>query len=254
MGKIIAIANQKGGVGKTTTTVNLAASLGVLEKKVLLIDADPQANASSGLGIDVDTVSIGSYQVLEHSNTPAEAVMQCSAPNVDVIPAHIDLVAIEIELVDKENREYMLKEALVSVKDQYDYILIDCAPSLGLLTLNALTAADSVVIPIQCEYFALEGLGKLLNTIKSVQKLHNPDLDIEGLLLTMYDSRLRLSNQVVEEVQKHFNDMVFKTIIQRNVKLSEAPSFGESIINFDATSKGANNYLNLAEEIIKKNS
>lgn len=254
MGKIIAIANQKGGVGKTTTTVNLAASLGVLEKKVLLIDADPQANASSGLGIDVDSVAIGSYQVLEHSNTPQEAVMKCSAPNVDVIPAHIDLVAIEIELVDKENREYMLKEALASIKEQYDYILIDCAPSLGLLTLNALTAADSVVIPIQCEYFALEGLGKLLNTIKSVQKLHNPDLDIEGLLLTMYDSRLRLSNQVVEEVQKHFNDMVFKTIIQRNVKLSEAPSFGESIINFDATSKGANNYLSLAEEIIKKNS
>ncbi|WP_026711469.1 AAA family ATPase [Flavobacterium filum] len=254
MGKIIAIANQKGGVGKTTTTVNLAASLGVLEKKVLLIDADPQANASSGLGIDVDTVSIGSYQVLEHSNSPAEAVVKCSAPNVDVIPAHIDLVAIEIELVDKENREYMLKEALASIKDDYDYILIDCAPSLGLLTLNALTAADSVVIPIQCEYFALEGLGKLLNTIKSVQKLHNPDLDIEGLLLTMYDSRLRLSNQVVEEVQKHFNDMVFSTIIQRNVKLSEAPSFGESIINFDATSKGANNYLSLAEEIIKKNS
>lgn len=254
MGKIIAIANQKGGVGKTTTTVNLAASLGVLEKKVLLIDADPQANASSGLGIDVDTVSIGSYQVLEHSNSPAEAVVKCSAPNVDVIPAHIDLVAIEIELVDKENREYMLKEALASIKDDYDYILIDCAPSLGLLTLNALTAADSVVIPIQCEYFALEGLGKLLNTIKSVQKLHNPDLDIEGLLLTMYDSRLRLSNHVVEEVQKHFNDMVFSTIIQRNVKLSEAPSFGESIINFDATSKGANNYLSLAEEIIKKNS
>ncbi|WP_396172935.1 ParA family protein [Flavobacterium sp.] len=254
MGKIIAIANQKGGVGKTTTTVNLAASLGVLEKKVLLIDADPQANASSGLGIDVDAVEIGSYQVLEHSNAPEEAVMKCSAPNVDVIPAHIDLVAIEIELVDKENREYMLKQALETIKDNYDYILIDCAPSLGLLTLNALTAADSVLIPIQCEYFALEGLGKLLNTIKSVQKLHNPDLDIEGLLLTMYDSRLRLSNQVVEEVQKHFNDMVFKTIIQRNVKLSEAPSFGESIINFDATSKGANNYLSLAEEIIKKNS
>jgi chromosome partitioning protein len=254
MGKIIAIANQKGGVGKTTTTVNLAASLGVLEKKVLLIDADPQANASSGLGIDVDAVEIGSYQVLELSNTPEEAVMKCSAPNVDVIPAHIDLVAIEIELVDKENREYMLKKALETIKDKYDYILIDCAPSLGLLTLNALTAADSVLIPIQCEYFALEGLGKLLNTIKSVQKLHNPDLDIEGLLLTMYDSRLRLSNQVVEEVQKHFNDMVFKTIIQRNVKLSEAPSFGESIINFDATSKGANNYLSLAEEIIKKNS
>ncbi|MEY2739187.1 MAG: Chromosome partitioning protein ParA [Bacteroidota bacterium] len=253
MGKIIAIANQKGGVGKTTTSVNLAASLGVLEKKVLLIDADPQANASSGLGIDVEGVEIGSYQVLEHSATPEEAIVACSAPNVSVIPAHIDLVAIEIELVDKENREYMLKQALESIKDQYDYIIIDCAPSLGLLTLNALTAADSVVIPIQCEYFALEGLGKLLNTIKSVQKIHNPSLDIEGLLLTMYNSHLRLSNQVVEEVQKHFNNMVFDTIIHRNVKLSEAPSFGESIINYDATSKGASNYLNLAEEIIKKN-
>lgn len=254
MGKIIAIANQKGGVGKTTTSVNLAASLGVLEKKVLLIDADPQANASSGLGIDVESVEIGSYQVLEHSNTPEEAIIKSTSPNVDVIPAHIDLVAIEIELVDKENREYMLKQALEKIKEQYDYIIIDCAPSLGLLTLNALTAADSVIIPIQCEYFALEGLGKLLNTIKSVQKIHNPELDIEGLLLTMFDSRLRLSNQVVEEVQKHFNDMVFKTIIQRNVKLSEAPSFGESIIAFDATSKGATNYLSLAEEVIKKNS
>lgn len=253
MGKIIAIANQKGGVGKTTTSVNLAAALGVLEKKVLLIDADPQANASSGLGIDVETIETGTYQILEHTNTPDEATIECNAPNVSVIPAHIDLVAIEIELVDKENREYMLKQALESVKDKYDYILIDCAPSLGLLTLNALTAADSVVIPIQCEYFALEGLGKLLNTIKSVQKIHNPSLDIEGLLLTMYDSRLRLSNQVVEEVQKHFNDMVFDTVIQRNVKLSEAPSFGESIINYDATSKGAVNYINLAEEIIKKN-
>ncbi len=253
MGKIIAIANQKGGVGKTTTSINLAASLGVLEKKVLLIDADPQANASSGLGIDVENVEIGTYQVLIHENSPEEAIVGCSAPNVDVIPAHIDLVAIEIELVDKENREYMLKKALETVKDKYDYIIIDCAPSLGLLTLNALTAADSVVIPIQCEYFALEGLGKLLNTIKSVQKIHNPELDIEGLLLTMFDSRLRLSNQVVEEVQKHFNDMVFTTIIQRNTKLSEAPSFGESIINFDATSKGAANYLSLANEIITKN-
>ena len=254
MGKIIAIANQKGGVGKTTTSVNLAASLGVLEKKVLLIDADPQANASSGLGIDVENVTIGTYQVLEHSNSPAEAILPCTAPNVSVIAAHIDLVAIEIELVDKEDREYMLKQALASIKDNYDYILIDCAPSLGLLTLNALTAADSVIIPIQCEYYALEGLGKLLNTIKSVQKIHNPQLDIEGLLLTMFDSRLRLSNQVVEEVQKHFNDMVFKTIIQRTVKLSEAPSYGESIINYDATSKGATNYLHLAQEIIKKNS
>jgi len=254
MGKIIAIANQKGGVGKTTTSINLAASLGVLEKKVLLIDADPQANASSVLGIDVDSVEIGTYQILEHSNLPKEAIVPSSAPNVDIIPAHIDLVAIEIELVDKENREYMLKQALAEIKEEYDYVIIDCAPSLGLLTLNALTAADSVVIPIQCEYFALEGLGKLLNTIKSVQKIHNPDLDIEGLLLTMYDSRLRLSNQVVDEVQKHFNNMVFETIIQRNTKLSEAPSFGESIINFDATSKGAANYLSLASEIIKRNS
>lgn len=253
MGKVIAVANQKGGVGKTTTSVNLAASLGALEKKVLLIDADPQANASSGLGIDVENVVIGTYEILEHSNTPKEAIIECTAPNVSIIPAHIDLVAIEIELVDKENREYMLKQSLASIKDEFDYIIIDCAPSLGLLTLNALTAADSVIIPIQCEYFALEGLGKLLNTIKSVQKIHNPDLDIEGLLLTMYDSRLRLSNQVVEEVQKHFNNMVFNTIIQRNVKLSEAPSFGESIINYDATSKGASNYLNLAEEIIQKN-
>ncbi|WP_396198596.1 ParA family protein [Flavobacterium sp.] len=254
MGKIIAIANQKGGVGKTTTSINLAAALGVLEKKVLLIDADPQANASSGLGIDVEGVEIGTYQIIEHSNTAKEGVISTSAPNVWIIPAHIDLVAIEIELVDKDNREYMLKQALQEIKEEYDYIIIDCAPSLGLLTLNALTAADSVVIPIQCEYFALEGLGKLLNTIKSVQKIHNPSLDIEGLLLTMYDTRLRLSNQVVEEVQKHFNNMVFSTIIQRNIKLSEAPSFGESIINYDATSKGAANYLNLAEEIIKKNS
>lgn len=253
MGKIIAIANQKGGVGKTTTSVNLAASLGVLEKKVLLIDADPQANATSGLGINVENVDIGTYQLLEHTNSAREAIVKTETPNLDIIPAHIDLVAIEIELVDKDQREYMLKKALAEIKDDYDYILIDCAPSLGLLTLNALTAADAVIIPIQCEYFALEGLGKLLNTVKSVQKIHNPELDIEGLLLTMYDSRLRLSNQVVEEVQKHFNDMVFKTIIQRNVKLSEAPSYGESIINYDASSKGASNYLSLAHEIIKKN-
>ncbi|GAA3575383.1 AAA family ATPase [Snuella lapsa] len=254
MGKIIAIANQKGGVGKTTTSVNLAASLGVLEKKVLLIDADPQANATSGIGIDVETVEIGTYQLLEHSNTAKEAIIKTETPNLDIIPAHIDLVAIEIELVDKDQREYMLKNALADIKEDYDYILIDCAPSLGLLTLNALTAADAVIIPIQCEYFALEGLGKLLNTIKSVQKIHNEALDIEGLLLTMYDSRLRLSNQVVDEVQKHFNNMVFQTIIQRNVRLSEAPSYGESIINYDASSKGASNYLSLAKEIINKNS
>ncbi|ADF51803.1 ParA family protein [Zunongwangia profunda] len=254
MGKIIAIANQKGGVGKTTTSVNLAASLGVLEKKVLLIDADPQANATSGLGIDVEEIELGTYQLLEHSITPEKAIMQTSSPNLDLIPAHIDLVAIEIELVDQENRESMLKKVITPLKELYDYILIDCAPSLGLLTLNALTASDSVIIPIQCEYFALEGLGKLLNTIKSVQKIHNNKLDIEGLLLTMYDSRLRLSNQVVEEVQKHFDEMVFETIIQRNVRLSEAPSYGESIINYDASSKGATNYLSLAHEIIKKNS
>jgi chromosome partitioning protein len=253
MGKIIAIANQKGGVGKTTTTVNLAASLGVLEKKVLLIDADPQANATSGLGIDVDSVEKGTYQLLEHTLTAKEVILKTDSPNVDLIPSHIDLVAIEIELVDKDNREYMMKEAIKELRDVYDYVLIDCAPSLGLLTLNALTAADSVMIPIQCEYFALEGLGKLLNTVKSVQKIHNMDLDIEGMLLTMYDSRLRLSNQVVEEVKKHFADMVFETIIQRNVRLSEAPSYGESIIKYDASSKGAANYLNLANELLKKN-
>ena len=253
MGKIIAIANQKGGVGKTTTTVNLAASLGVLEKKVLLIDADPQANATSGLGIDVEQVEQGTYQLLEHTKSAKETIIQTDSPNVDLIPSHIDLVAIEIELVDKDQREYMMKQAIGELRNTYDYILIDCAPSLGLLTLNALTAADSVIIPIQCEYFALEGLGKLLNTIKSIQKIHNPDLDIEGMLLTMFDSRLRLSNQVVEEVRKHFADMVFDTIIQRNVRLSEAPSYGESIIKYDASSKGAKNYLNLANEMMVRN-
>ncbi|MCE2611658.1 AAA family ATPase [Flavobacteriaceae bacterium D16] len=253
MGKIIAIANQKGGVGKTTTTVNLAASLGVLEKSVLVIDADPQANATSGLGIEVDEVEVGTYQVLEHTAEARETIIKTSSPNVDLIPSHIDLVAIEIELVDKDAREYMLKQAIGDLREQYDYILIDCAPSLGLLTLNALTSADSVIIPIQCEYFALEGLGKLLNTIKSIQRIHNPDLDIEGMLLTMYDSRLRLSNQVVSEVKKHFGDMVFETIIQRNVRLGEAPSYGESIIKYDASSKGALNYLNMADELLKKN-
>lgn len=218
----------------------------------MLIDADPQANASSGLGIDVEGVDNGTYQLLEHAVTAKDAVVSSNSPNVDIIPAHIDLVAIEIELVDKNEREYMLKQALQEIKNEYDYILIDCAPSLGLITLNALVAADSVIIPIQCEYFALEGLGKLLNTIKSIQNIHNSELDIEGLLLTMYDSRLRLSNQVVEEVKKHFQNMVFKTIIQRNVRLSEAPSYGESIIAYDATSKGAINYINLANELLKQ--
>jgi len=253
MGKIIAIANQKGGVGKTTTAVNLAAALGVLEKKVLLIDADPQANASSGLGVDIEEAPAGTYELLEHEAEARDTIIKTGTPNLDLIPSHIDLVGVEVELVNKPKREFMLKEAIADVKDAYDYILIDCAPSLGLITLNALTAADSVIVPIQCEYFALEGLGKLLNTIKNVQQIHNPELNIEGLLLTMYDARLKLSNQVVEEVKKHFGDMVFDTIIQRNVRLSEAPSFGESILDYDATSKGAVNYLNLADELIQKN-
>ena len=253
MGKIIAVANQKGGVGKTTTAVNLAASLGILEKKVLLIDADPQANATSGLGIDVDQQRNGTYQLLEHSAPLDQVIISVQSANVDIVPSHIDLVAVEIEMVDKPNREYMLFQALEGVRENYDFIIIDCAPSLGLLTLNALTTSDSVLIPIQCEYFALEGLGKLLNTIKSVQRIHNKNLDIEGMLLTMYDSRLRLSNQVVDEVKKHFHEMVFKTIIQRNVKIGEAPSFGESILDYDSTSKGAENYLNLAHEVIEKN-
>ncbi len=252
MGKIIAIANQKGGVGKTTTAVNLAAALGVLEQKVLLVDADPQANATSGLGHAPQPGQGGTYELLEHTVSAAETILKTNTPNVDLIASHIDLVAIEIELIDREEREQMLKSALQDVEALYDYILIDCAPSLGLITLNALSAAHGVIIPVQCEYFALEGLGKLLNTIKSVQKLHNPDLDIEGILLTMYDTRLRLSNQVVDEVKKHFGKMVFKTIIQRNIRLSEAPSYGEDIITYDATSKGAKSYLSLGGEIIKK--
>lgn len=251
MAKIIGIANQKGGVGKTTTAVNLAAALGVLEKKVLLIDADPQANATSGLG--VEEVEFSTYNLLEHSADAKKCIRQTTSPNLDIIPSHIDLVAAEIELVDRENREYMMKQALKPVRKGYDYVIIDCAPSLGLITVNALTAADAVIIPIQCEYFALEGLGKLLNTIKNVQNIHNKNLDIEGLLLTMYDSRLRLSNQVVEEVRSHFPEMVFDTVISRNVRLSEAPSFGESILMYDAESKGAVQYLQLAEEVLMKN-
>jgi chromosome partitioning protein len=253
MSKIIAVANQKGGVGKTTTAVNLSAALGVLEKKVLLVDADPQANATSNLGIDVTKVEAGTYQALERVIPAEDTILSTQTPNVHIMPSSIDLVAAEIELIDKKKRESMLKKALKKVKDNYDFVIIDCAPSLGLITLNALTAADSVLIPIQCEYFALEGLGKLLNTIRSVQQLHNEDLQIEGLLLTMYDSRLRLSNQVVEEVKTHFEQMVFETIIQRNVRLSEAPSFGENIITYDATSTGAVNYLSLAQEFLRNN-
>jgi len=251
MAKIIAVANQKGGVGKTTTSVNLSACLGVLEKKILLIDADPQANATSSFGIN--DIENGIYQCLEHQKSAIECIQKSSSPNVDVMPAQLDLVAAELELVDKDSREFMLKNALQEVKNNYDYIIIDCAPSLGLITINALTAADSVIVPIQCEYFALEGLGKLMNTIKSIQNIQNPELDIEGLLLTMYDSRLRLSNLVIDEVKTHFQDMVFNTIIQRNVRLSEAPSYGESIIMYDATCRGAINYLNLAQEFIDKN-
>ena len=254
MGKIISVANQKGGVGKTTTTVNLAASLGALEKKVLLVDADPQANATSSLGLNNDDFEINIYQVFEHIGDIKKSIIKTNSPNLFIIPSHIDLVAVEIELVDKPNREMMLKNALNKVSDEFDYILIDCPPSLGLITLNALSASNSIIIPIQCEYFALEGLGKLLNTIKSIQKIHNNSLEIEGMLLTMYDSRLRLSKQVVEEVKKHFYNMVFNTIISRNVRLGEAPSYGEMIINYDASSKEANNYLKFAEELILKNS
>ena len=252
MGRIIAIANQKGGVGKTTTAINLAASLGVLEKKVLLIDADPQANTTSGVGHNPQEISQGIYECLIGKEEASNSILSTQSPNLDLLPANINLVGAEIELVSIEEREYQMQKILTPIKNNYDYIIIDCAPSLGLLTLNALSAADSVIVPIQCEYFALEGLGKLLNTIKIIQQRLNNNLIIEGLLLTMYDTRLRLSNQVVEEVKKHFQDMVFKTIIHRNVRLGESPSFGETIVTHDATSKGAINYLNLANELLKK--
>ncbi|MEE2700085.1 MAG: AAA family ATPase [Bacteroidota bacterium] len=252
MAKIIAIANQKGGVGKTTTAMNLAAGLGVLEKKVLLIDADPQANATSGVGHDPRSIKEGIYECLIGKVEAKDIILETKTPNLYLLPAHIDLVGAELELVRLKNREVRMRKTIEEVKDDYDYVLIDCAPSLGLITLNSLTASDSVIIPIQCEYFALEGLGKLLNTIKIVQQRLNENLVIEGLLLTMYDTRLRLSNQVVEEVKTHFQDMVFDTIIHRNVRLGESPSYGETIIIHDATSKGAINYLNLASELLKK--
>ncbi len=253
MGRIIALANQKGGVGKTTTAINLAASLAALEKKVLIVDADPQANATSGIGIDPRKINSTIYDCLIEGKNPSEALVECGVENLIVIPSNIDLVGAEIEMLEIPEREKVLKKVLAGLKDKYDYILIDCSPSLGLLTVNALTAADSVIIPVQCEYFALEGLGKLLNTIKIIQANLNPMLEIEGFLLTMYDSRLRLSNQVADEVNKHFQQMVFKTIIQRNVKLSEAPSFGQPAILYDAESRGTVNYLNLAKELIEKN-
>lgn len=253
MGKIIALANQKGGVGKTTSSINLAASLAVLEYKTLLVDADPQANATSGIGYDPREIKASIYECIINNLDPKEAILETSTPNLDLLPAHIDLVGAEIEMINLTDREHKMKEVFAKIKDQYDFIIIDCSPSLGLITINALTAANSVIVPVQCEYFALEGLGKLLNTIKIVQSRLNPDLQIEGILLTMYDVRLRLSNQVVEEVKTHFQDLVFETIIQRNTRLSEAPSFGVSVIMHDATSKGAINYLNLAKEILVKN-
>ena len=253
MGKIIAIANQKGGVGKTTTAINLAASLAVLEHKTLLIDADPQANSTSGVGFDPKEIEGSIYECIIDNVNPKDIIKETETPNLYLLPAHIDLVGAEIEMINLPHREKMMGDALAEVKEEYDYIIIDCPPSLGLITVNALTASDSVIIPVQCQYFALEGLGKLLNTIKIVQSRFNPELDIEGILLTMFDSRTRISKQVVSEVKTHFQSMVFDTIINVNTRLSEAPSFGQTAIMHDATSIGAINYLNLAREILKNN-
>jgi len=252
MSRVIAIANQKGGVGKTTTSINLAASLAVLEKSVLIIDADPQANSTSGLGFDLRSIEKSIYQCIIDGMDPNEVIIKTPTKGLDIIPAHIDLVGAEIEILNFPEREKVMKKVIEKIKFDYDYIFIDCSPSLGLLTLNALSGANSVLIPVQCEYFALEGLGKLLNTVKMIQNRINTELEIEGFLLTMYDSRLRLSNQVVEEVRKHFDKMVFETIVQRNTKLGEAPSFGEPVIMHDATSTGAVNYLNLAKELLER--
>ncbi|HOP12508.1 AAA family ATPase [Lentimicrobium sp.] len=253
MGKIIAVANQKGGVGKTTTAINLGAAFAVLEYRTLIIDADPQANSTSGVGFDPKNIKTSIYECLMDEVEPLNIILSTSTPNLDLLPAHIDLVGAEIEMINQPNREFLMRKVLQKVREEYDFIVIDCSPSLGLITVNSLVAADSVIIPVQCEYFALEGLGKLLNTIKIVQQRLNKGLDIEGILLTMYDSRLRLSNQVVDEVKAHFQDMVFETLINRNTKLGEAPSFGETIIMHDINSSGAVNYLNLAREILQKN-
>ena len=252
MGKIIALANQKGGVGKTTTTMNLAASLATLEKRVLLVDADPQANASSGLGVDLNEVDSTLYECIINQGNIKEAIYTTDIEGFDVVPSHINLVGAEVEMLNLKKREFILKELLSPIRDEYDYILIDCSPSLGLITVNSLTAADSVIIPVQCEYFALEGISKLLNTIKIIKKKLNPALEIEGFLLTMYDSRLRLANQIYYEVKRHFQELVFKTVIQRNVKLSEAPSHGLPAILYDADSTGSKNHMALAKEIIQR--
>ena len=253
MSKIICIANQKGGVGKTTTAINLAYSLAVLENKVLLIDADPQANSTSHLGFEPKNIRLGLYELMVQDLDTADAILDTKYDHLSILPANIDLVGAEIEMIDLPNREKILARLLDKIKEKFDFIIIDCSPSLGLITTNALGAADSVIIPVQCEYFALEGLGKLLNTIKIVQRSINPKLDIEGLLLTMYDSRLRLSNQVVEEVKLHFQQLVFDTIIKRNTTLSEAPSFGIPVLEHDATAVGSVGYLNLARELLQKN-